>query len=169
MDTFLRRLSERPQSFTRSCLVKIFETLIFFRTILSWYLWGGIRLTIKEFLWWIICLVHMIFIMGRSRKIQNERVGRLAGQKRTPRAYTLCPKIRKTPEYRFYQEFFQVLTHLETKKGALRLSKSSDFLCLIKNDQLLGEVKNRWKPKCLYMTGYGTMVIRNAWNKTIIM
>ena len=65
--------------------------------------------------------------MGRSRKIQNERVGRLGGQNRTPRAYTLCPKIRKTPEGRFYQEFFQVLTHLETKRGQC-LSKSPDFL-----------------------------------------
>lgn len=65
--------------------------------------------------------------MGRSRKIQSERAGRLADQKRTPRAYTLRPKIRKTLEDRFYQEFFQVLTHLETKR-AQRLSKSSDFL-----------------------------------------
>ena len=169
MDTFLRRLSERPQSFTRSCLVKIFETLIFFRTILSWYLWGGIRLTIKEFLWWIICLVHMIFIMGRSRKIQNERVGRLAGQKRTPRAYTLCPQNSKDPRVQILPRILSSFNTFRDKKGALRLSKSSDFLCLIKNDQLLGEVKNRWKPKCLYMTGYGTMVIRNAWNKTIIM
>ena len=105
--------------------------------------------------------------MGRSRKIQSERAGRLADQKRTPRAYTLRPKIRKTLEDRFYQEFFQVLTHLETKRGHCASLNPPIFYVWLRNDQLSGEVKNRWKHKCLYMTGYGTMVICSAHNNNV--